>query len=118
MHVLFGRGSKMEYQWDLTRVYVKDIGSYKDVICGFDAQMTCRDEHGRYGFYEVFIPIDTLNLSSNFIEINNLTRETVRTWADNSFTTEELDNIKSQAAKKCSIWNSKAINKPFGCKWK
>jgi len=109
----------MEYQWDLSKIYVKDVGDFSDVVCAFDAKMICKDDDGNFGVYDVFIPVNISNLSAdNFISLDNLTREIVKAWADSYFTTEELDTIKNKARERCVIYNCTQINTRLGSQFK
>jgi hypothetical protein len=106
----------MQYLWDLTTVYVKDIGDNQDVVCGFDGKMCCLDDAGRVGRFPVFVPVDTTNLS-NFVEFKELTREQVFAWADSVFTADEIAEFKAEALKRCSVSGCEIKYAPFGCKF-
>ena len=107
----------MEYKWGLSRAYVKDSGEKQNVVCGFDAQMTCRNDQGAIGEYDVFVPVDTSDLST-FVELSDLTYTAVCSWADAYFDQTQLADIKAKAAERCAVNNCTMVNLPFGAFFK
>lgn len=106
----------MQYLWDLTAVYVKDIDGNPDVVCGFDANMCCKDDQGRVGLYPVFVPVDTSDLTT-FTPFTDLTRAQVFSWADAAFTAEDLLVFKAEALKRCAVFGCTVKYAAFGPKF-